>query len=183
MVAIGDTNGVLLGALIMPDMITISAIAIFAFILGALAGRAISRNNSSDGTSMRDMEKKLADGQESLKRYQQAVTEHFITLSHHTTNMAQSYRDIHEHLATSALRLASAEVSQQILKGAGIDPSLSDIEATAYDDDGGIEAPKDYAPKVPGGVLSEAYGLTDSIDDQAELDEHDELSDPTLKVS
>ena len=183
MVAIGDTDSVLLGELIMSDMITISAIAIFAFILGALAGRAISRNNSSDGTSMRDMEKKLADGQESLKRYQQAVTEHFITLSHHTTNMAQSYRDIHEHLATSALRLASAEVSQQILKGAGIDPSLSDIEASAYSDDGGIEAPKDYAPKVPGGVLSEAYGLTDSIDDQAELDEHDELSDPTLKAS
>ena len=183
MVAISDTILRQMRPYSMTDMITVSTIAIFAFFLGALAGRALSRNNAADGKSAHNLEKKVADSQESLKRYQQAVTDHFITLSHHTTNMAQSYRDIHEHLAASALRLASAEVSQQILKGAGIDASLGDIETATLNDGGGVEAPKDYAPKVPGGVLSEAYGLADTIDDQTELDEEYGRSDPTLKTS
>ena len=171
----------------MSDMITISAIAIFAFLLGGFLGRAYIRNNSASGVSMRDMEKKIADSEERLRRYEQAVTEHFITLSHHTTNMAQSYRDIHEHLAASALRLASPEVSQQILKGAATDQSLTNIEAVTLRDGDAIEAPKDYAPKVPGGVLSEAYGLSEVIDTFAATvepaDNQVQLSDPTLNVS
>ena len=72
MVAISDTILRQMRPYSMTDMITVSTIAIFAFFLGALAGRALSRNNAADGKSAHNLEKKVADSQESLKRYQQA---------------------------------------------------------------------------------------------------------------
>ena len=103
--------------------------------------------------------------------------------------MAQSYRQIHEHLATSAIRLASPEVGRQLLKAGGSDLSLVDEEGNPLISAEDIQPPRDYAPKVPGGILSEDYGLNDSDLSKGQpsaansVDEDEDDSDPTHNVS
>ena len=100
--------------------------------------------------------------------------------------MAQSYRQIHEHLATSAIRLASPEIGRQLLKSGGSSLSLVDADGNPLVSAEDIEAPRDYAPKVPGGVLSEAYGLVDDevVDFTEDLDASDEEDkDPTERIN
>ena len=105
--------------------------------------------------------------------------------------MAQSYRHIHEHLATSAIRLASPEVGRQLLKAGGSDLSMLDADGNPLINAEDIQPPRDYAPKVPGGILSEEYGLDDNDLSKDHPDaangpgdiEDDENSDPTLNVS
>lgn len=167
-------------------------IAAACFLIGAGIGHLYSRKPSSGDVSVRDLEKKLEHSEQQLKRYQQEVTEHFVTVSHLTTNMAQSYRQIHEHLATSSIRLASPEIGRQLLKAGGSDLSLVDEDGNPLISAEDIQPPRDYAPKVPGGILSEEYGLDDndlskghpnaanSIEDE---DEDQDDSDPTHKVS
>ena len=173
-------------------LITLTMILIAAafFLIGAGIGHLYSRK-SGRGDSAAELKKQLEQSEQQLKRYQQEVTEHFLTVSQLTTNMAQSYRQIHEHLATSAIRLASPEVGRQLLKAGGSDLSLVDEEGNPLISAEDIQPPRDYAPKVPGGILSEDYGLNDNDlskgqpsaanSDDSEEDEDD--SDPTHNVS
>ncbi len=169
--------------------LTVVLIAAAFFLIGAGIGHLYSRKSTSGDTTTRDLEKKLEQSEQQLKRYQQEVTEHFVTVSHLTTNMAQSYRQIHEHLATSAIRLASPEIGRQLLKAGGSDLSLVDEDGNPLINPEDIQPPRDYAPKVPGGILSEGYGLDDNdlskghpnAANSAQEDEDD--SDPTHNVS
>ena len=164
-------------------------IAAAFFLIGAGIGHLYSRKTGANDPSVQGLEKKLEQTEQQLKRYQQEVTEHFVTVSHLTTNIAQSYRQIHEHLATSAIRLASPEIGRQLLKAGGSDLSLVDEDGNPLISAEDIEPPRDYAPKVPGGLLSEEYGLDDNdlskghpnAANSAEEDEDD--SDPTHNVS
>ena len=161
-----------------------------AFLSGAAVMHLYARKTSHGGVPGRDLEKQLKESEQKLKRYQQEVTEHFVTVSQLTTNMTQSYRQIHEHLATNAIRLASPEIGRQLLKAGGSDLSLVDADGKPLIQAGDIQPPRDYAPKVPGGILSEGYGLDDndlskghpnaanSVEDEQEDD-----SDPTQNVS
>ena len=104
--------------------------------------------------------------------------------------MSQSYRQIHEHLATSAIRLASPEIGRQLLKSGGSELNLTDEDGKPLISAEDVQPPRDYAPKVPGGILSEDYGLGENEDTKAELDtaaenisdSEDEDDDPTSKV-
>jgi uncharacterized membrane-anchored protein YhcB (DUF1043 family) len=161
-----------------------------AFLSGAAVMHLYARKTSHGGVPGRDLEKQLKESEQKLKRYQQEVTEHFVTVSQLTTNMTQSYRQIHEHLATNAIRLASPEIGRQLLKAGGSDLSLVDADGKPLIQAGDIQPPRDYAPKVPGGILSEGYGLdgndlseghpnaANSVEDEQEDD-----SDPTQNVS
>ena len=161
-----------------------------AFLSGAAVMHLYARKTRQGSAPGRDLEKQLKDSEQKLKRYQQEVTEHFVTVSQLTTNMAQSYSQIHEHLATSAIRLASPEIGRQVLKAGGSDLSLVDAEGKPLIQAEDIQPPRDYAPKVPGGILSEGYGLDDNdlskghpnAANSAE-DEQEDDSDPTHKVS
>jgi uncharacterized membrane-anchored protein YhcB (DUF1043 family) len=157
---------------------TLSVILILAaFLIGAGIGHLLSKKVDSSDKSVRNLEQKLAASEKELKRYQQEVTEHFITASHLTGNIAQSYRQIHEHLASNAMRLASPDVARQILKSGGSDFGLLDSNGNPLIDLSDVEVPRDYAPSVPGGILSEDYGLTESEQSKAENDAEPELLD------
>ena len=151
-------------------MTTLSVILIAAvfFLIGAAVGHLFSKKVDSGDKSVRNLEQKLAASEKELKRYQQEVTEHFITASHLTSNIAQSYRQIHEHLASKAMRLASPDVARQILKSGGSDFGLLDSNGNPLIDLSDVEVPRDYAPSVPGGILSENYGLTEAEQNKAE---------------
>ena len=142
--------------------LAVLVIAALAFITGAAAVFVFLRQSDKSAPDTSELQKKILKSDQQLKRYQQEVSEHFITVSHLTTNIAQSYRQIHEHLATSAIRLASPEIGRQLLKSGGSEISLLDAEGNPLISMDDVEVPRDYAPKVPGGVLSEGYGLTDA---------------------
>jgi uncharacterized membrane-anchored protein YhcB (DUF1043 family) len=132
----------------------------------------------------KELEDKLKQSQEQTKNYQQEVTEHFLKTSELVNNLSHSYRDVHEHLSAGAMRLTNTEISRQM-----IDAGFGRQENTNIIEEKTPEPPKDYAPKVPGGVLSEEYGLkedtaspnTKNTDTAATLVDDEE--DPTLKVS
>ena len=163
-------------------ILTTFIIATIAFLAGAGATFFYLRHIDDDGPVNGDLQRKLEKSDQKLKQYQQEVSEHFITVSHLTTNVAQSYRQIHEHLATSAIRLASPEIGRQLLKSGGSSLSLIDADGNPLVSAEDIEAPRDYASKVPGGILSEAYGLVDDevVDFTEDLNVTDEENrDPT----
>jgi uncharacterized membrane-anchored protein YhcB (DUF1043 family) len=170
---------------------TLTSILIAAafFAIGGAVGHLFSKKADQGDKSVRDLEKRLEKSEQKLKRYQQEVTEHFVAVSHLTSNVAQSYKQIHEHLATSAIRLASPEVGRQLLKSGGGDLNMLDSNGNPLVDMEDIEVPRDYAPSVPGGVLSEGYGLdeTEQSKEQPDVaannvDEDDEEADPTQSV-
>jgi uncharacterized membrane-anchored protein YhcB (DUF1043 family) len=170
--------------------LTIIITAATFFLIGAGLGHLFARQNQTGDQSIKDIEKKLAASERQLKRYQQEVTEHFLKVSHLTTSMSQSYRQIHEHLATSAIRLASPEIGRQLLKSGGADLNLTDEDGNSLINAEDVQPPRDYAPKVPGGILSEDYGLAENEEskDQPDTanpepsDNIDEDDDPTSKV-
>lgn len=170
--------------------LTVLVVATLAFVTGAAAALIFVRQRKKSAADTSDLQKKLLKSDQQLKRYQQEVSEHFITVSHLTTNIAQSYRQIHEHVASSAIRLASPEIGRQLLKSGGSEISLLDAEGNPLISMEDVEVPRDYAPKVPGGVLSEAYGLSDSETDSesglpisSTSHTSDIESDPTENIS
>jgi uncharacterized membrane-anchored protein YhcB (DUF1043 family) len=171
---------------------TLTSILIAAafFLIGTAVGRFFSKKVDQGDKSVRDIEKKLEQSEQKLKRYQQEVTEHFVAVSHLTTNVAQTYKQIHEHLATSAIRLASPEVGRQLLKSGGGDLNMLDSNGNPLVDMDDIEVPRDYAPSVPGGILSEGYGLAENDQSKEQPDsaansvdpDDEEEADPTQSV-
>ncbi|MDG1474230.1 MAG: DUF1043 family protein, partial [Porticoccaceae bacterium] len=94
-------------------------VAVCAFVAGAILALNIFRPTNQKTSDTVELQGKLDKSNQQLKRYQQEISEHFITVSHLTANITQSYRQIHEHLASSAIRLASPEIGKQLLKSGG----------------------------------------------------------------
>ncbi len=113
----------------------------------------------------RDLEQRLHEAENTLQSYQRDVAEHFAQTSQLVNNLTQSYRDVHEHLANSALKLATPAISRQILASANT--SLLGDEK-AYINEQSFEPPRDWAPKTQGskGALSEDFGLHDEHQDE-----------------
>ena len=165
---------------------TVLLIALGCLFGGIVIGLLLTRALHPEEKKRKALQEELEKTRQELKDYQHDVTSHFMQTSNHINNLTQNYRELHEHLSHGAMRLASPEISRQMIDAgygkltddSAIDPSLAP------------SPPKDYAPKVPGGVLSEDYGLREddadihnhkdrpSIEGSAEEDD----SDPTLKV-
>ena len=145
--------------------LSVALLLCLAFCLGAIATYLWIRKSGENTDDVIDLQKKLVKSEQHLKQYQQEVSQHFITISHLTASVTQSYRDINEHLVSSAMRLANPEIGRQLLKSGGSDLSLLDPNGNPLVDVEDVEVPRDYAPKVPGGILSEEYGLKDEQED------------------
>lgn len=153
-------------------------------VVGLLTGRTLHPGEQERKTT----EHKLKEAQERLQDYEHEVTEHFIKTSELFNNLSHSYRDVHEYLSASAMRLTGADTSKKM-----VDAGFGRLEERGTMLPTEIpEPPKDYAPKVPGGILSEEYGLRDhsvsrdnlraKVANDAAEDTNDN-DDPTLKVS
>ena len=163
-------------------------IGLSCLALGLIIGFIMARTLHPKERERKELEDKLQQSQEQIKNYQQEVTEHFLKTSELVNNLSHSYRDVHEHLATGAMRLTNTDISRQM-----IDAGFGRHENTNVITGETPEPPKDYAPKVPGGILSEGYGLKEDTagsgttktdvapDTSATLADDDD--DPTLKVS
>ena len=150
------------------DILFIVIIAGLSFITGAISITVFKSFNQVSTNETEDLSKKLQKSDLELKEYQQAVSEHFLVLSQLVTNVINGYKDINEHLTKSALRLSSPEIGKQLLKNNNT--KLADLEAVHQKIDlSNIDIPRDYAPKVPGGVLSEGYSVKQ--EDKSDTDE------------
>ena len=150
------------------DILFIVIIAGLSFITGAISITVFKSFNQSSTSETEEISKKLQKSDLELKEYQQAVSEHFLVLSQLVTNVINGYKDINEHLTKSALRLSSPEIGKQLLKNNNT--KLADLEAVHQKIDlSNIDIPRDYAPKVPGGVLSEGYSVKQ--EDKSDTDE------------
>lgn len=108
----------------------------------------------------RDIEQRLHQAESSLQGYQRDVAEHFAQTSQLVNNMTNAYREVHEHLANGALKLATPAISRQILDSANNNLGSG---TKAFINEQRIEPPRDWAPKAPGakGTLSDDYDLRD----------------------
>lgn len=179
-------------------MSTLILVALICLISGVVIGFLLTKTLHPQQQLRRELEEELARVRDEHKTYQQEVTEHFARTADLVGNLAQNFHAVHEQLANSAMQLASPEVSRKLMEAAsrsGLGTGTGVTLGTMPPD-----PPRDYAPKVPGGVLSEHYGLdldqdtasrtartaSQSVsvtDNTVEAEaRNDEDEDPTLKV-
>jgi len=170
--------------------VTTIVIAAVCLLVGLAAGSLLTRTLSPQEKKRRELEETIRQKEDELKTYQRDVSEHLVKTSELIKDMTRSHREVAEQLATSAMRLSAPEISRQVQDAVFVGLSadsrpqiLSSIPA---------EPPKDYAPSVPGGVLSESYGLTDlrqgdinirGLDIKTSGGTDDDDDDPTMKIS
>jgi uncharacterized membrane-anchored protein YhcB (DUF1043 family) len=107
----------------------------------------------------RDLAKLLQEKTDELRNYQQDVTRHFSETATLLGELANSYRDVHNHLAQGAQQLCPTQLgSRPILSRLpGSDEEERPAAAAAH-----VTPPLDYAPRqnpYEQGVLSEGFGL------------------------
>lgn len=129
-------------------------VGILGVALGALlAFLAVRGRSGVDRTQ--ELEARLHEANKKLEDFQLQVNEHFDQTSQLVHNLTESYREVHEYLANSAMRLSSQDIGRQMLEaGSG---KLSDNDESLK----GVTPPRDWAPKEPGakGTLAEDFGL------------------------
>lgn len=140
------------------SMSTLILTALLCTLGGGIIGALLVRSLHPREQLNRDLEQRVQEAEEKLTDYQQEVTEHFAQTSQLVNSLTQSYKDVHEYLANSALKLTNPDISRQILEAAN-GKLLAGNESVITEED--FEPPRDWAPKSPGekGALSEEYGL------------------------
>jgi len=172
--------------------VTTLVIAAVCLLVGLATGFLLTRTLSPQESKRRLLEEQLKQKEDELRTYQRDVSDHFLKSSEMLREITRSHREISEHLVSSALLLSSPDVSRRVQDAAfsGLSNESRPRILSQFD----AEPPKDYAPSVPGGVLSENYGLSDLHPDTvytqglATSRTHDDLNnenddDPTFKVS
>lgn len=135
---------------------TFIIIVVVTLLIGAGVGVAIGRAWVRPA-HQKSLERQLSTAQQSLDTYQQDVAKHFLETANKVSDLSESYRNLHDHLATGALSLANTEIGKELIAAGDQPPASGRIGHTS------VEAPKDWAPRKPGkeGTLSEEYDLKD----------------------
>lgn len=154
---------------------TVLATAAISLIIGVLIGAVLTRSLGTREQHNRELERKLEDTEQRLSSYQQQVTEHFTETSQRVNKLTQSYKEVHEYLANSALELANPEISRQLLEAGSGDlkePKPTREYKTENDliPEDTVLPPRDWAPKKDGeeGQLSEEFGFDNESEDIAQ---------------
>lgn len=168
-------------------MSTLILVALIFSIIGLGAGYLLAKTFRPQETLRRELEGELARARDEHKAYQQDVSDHFVRTSDLLGSLSQNFHAVQEQLANSAMHLAGPEVSRQLMQASARTGKSDAITLSNLPP----EPPRDYAPKVPGGILSEHYGLepdaasrtahataADALKAEARNDE----DDPTFKV-
>jgi uncharacterized membrane-anchored protein YhcB (DUF1043 family) len=140
------------------DFSNLLVMALIALVVGVGLGALIARRYSFDGRKQRELEQSVNQLLQQQKNYQHEVAMHFTDTARLLNNLAESYRDVHNHLASGASELC-ADDAGKILRQIP-DTGLSQI--TADPNPEAVQAPLDYAPKgspYATGVLNEEFGL------------------------
>lgn len=139
-----------------------------SLIAGALIGTLLTKTLRPQEQQNRELELRLRQAEDKLSTYQDQVTVHFAETSQLINKLTQSYKEVHEHLASSALTLTNPDISRQLIE-AGDGTLGESTPSYTHADPATLQPPRDWAPKNPGqsGQLSEDFGL--SADDSEHL--------------
>ncbi len=148
----------------MNEMENYIAIAIIAFLSGAILGVLIYRLVRNDASRSARVEQQMDDLHQKHTRYQAQVSDHFVQTAHLINRLNEDYRDIHNHLAQGATELCSEDSANNLLNLSSENtesPSLDSQEEINEIEEIYAEPPRDYAPKSTEeqGTLSEEFGL------------------------
>ncbi|RYZ94616.1 MAG: DUF1043 family protein, partial [Moraxellaceae bacterium] len=80
-------------------------IAVVALLVGLGLGVLLGRVRFGQGAS-NQLANRLQQTEAELENYQHQVAKHFVDTSQRISDLTQSYRDLHQHLADGAARLA-----------------------------------------------------------------------------
>lgn len=115
--------------------------SLFALVFGALAGAWLFHRFGSQGKAAQNLEERLQEAEKKFEDYQHDVTEHFEETSRRVNTLTQNYKDVHEYLASSAMKLTNPQMSraisqaaQQNLPPGETDANNSDIEENENDE-------------------------------------------------
>jgi len=171
-----------IGTVYMYSVDILVMVCVLALCIGGLIGAIISRSFFPP-EQQKKMEESLRASQQELNQYQTEVTQHFADTAQLVNNLTADYKKVHDHLANGALKLTNPEVTQQMISAGddSIGNTISDktLDTSESLDNKDVDAPKDWAPKIPGeaGTLSEEYGLNDK---EKEEPEPSEKQDPKI---
>lgn len=150
-------------------------IGIVALAIGAVIGYLMGRSGEEDTSAQDALKKQLDEAQQELNSYKDQVNSHFAQTAELVNNLTESYKEVHQHLASSAQELCKDGLAAQSLEAA-MQPKLEETaeaeevptvtEAVAAPANAEPEQPRDYAPKKDDeeGTLSETYGLQEKAE-------------------
>jgi len=130
-------------------------VGILGLALGALLAFLAVRGRSNSLDRSQELEQRLSEANSKLEDFQLQVNEHFDQTAQLVHNLTESYREVHEYLANSAVRLSSPDIGRQMLEAGSGRLSENDEKLRS------VAPPRDWAPKEPGakGTLAEDFGL------------------------
>ena len=140
-------------------LIATGAITLLA---GLGIGLLLGQRTSADGQRLRETELKLDQLTRDKRAYEEEVVEHFTQTAELLNTLTDSYRNVHNHLASGAETLCqgSGPVNLGQLRGRSDDSEIPAHLAR-------IQPPLDYAPKSSPeekGMLNEEFGIERSHD-------------------
>lgn len=133
-------------------------IGILAVIAGGALGYFLPRLLHAAPRRNREVETQLHALQEQHKNYRYDINTHFNRSAELLSQLANSYRDVHNHLARGAIDLCDPGAVKQLKILPEQTSVLEDQQSLA------MEPPRDYALRSPydTGVLDEGFGLEKS---------------------
>lgn len=94
-------------------------IALITLLIGIALGAALWRKLGTQSQS-RELEEKLKEAEQRLSLYQAEVAEHFLETSRRVNELTRNYKEVHEYLASSAMRLTTPALGHEIQVAAQI---------------------------------------------------------------
>lgn len=128
-------------------------IALLALLVGAITGALLWRSYGPQTSGKQDLEKRLEDAERRLGDYQNEVTEHFVETSRRVNALTRNYKDVHEYLASSAVKLTTPSLGREMRAAAQISWSEDQTAAGAQaegEDDAPDEEPRQASSREDG---------------------------------
>ena len=136
--------------------------AVAALAVGLIIGLLIGRSSQGATLRQRRAEQQTEELRNEYTRYQAQVNEHFMESAQLLRRFNDAFRDVNQHMARGANRLASDDEWLEELEQENRRARLTGASGETGDDT--AEPPRDYAPKkdpAEKGTLDEGFGLTD----------------------
>ena len=135
--------------------------AVAALAVGLIIGLLIGRSSQGSTLRQRSAEQQTEELRNEYTRYQAQVNEHFMESAHLLRRFNDAFRDVNQHMARGANRLASDDEWLNELEQEG---KRARLTGTGGETDDSAEPPRYYAPKkdpAEKGTLDEGFGLTE----------------------
>ena len=143
----------------------LGALSAATLIIGLILGLLLGRRMSPGGQKYRETELKLDQVLQDKKAYEDDVVAHFSDTAQLLNQLTDSYKNVHNHLASGAANLCQGQGPVSLERGDNR-PDASEIPAHLAD----IQAPLDYAPKTSPeqpGMLNETFGLERNLSEES----------------